>query len=90
MPDKDLFFTMLRVHNTRAVGGSATILRMKELRIHLSMAAIHEMAQGSELVLEQDDVRVILGCDDEAVVAFHTQVERALLHLLPVGGGLPN
>lgn len=54
------------------------------------MAAIHEMAQGSELVLEQDDVRVILGCDDEAVVAFQTQVERALLHLLPVGGGLPN
>jgi hypothetical protein len=31
-----------------------------------------------------------VGCDDEAVVAFHTQVERALLHLLPVGGGLPN
>ena len=81
---------MLRVHNTRVADGSDTILRMKELRIHLSMAAMHEMAQGAELVLEQDDVRVILGCDDEAVVAFHTQVERALLHLLPVGGGLPN
>ena len=90
MPDKDLFFTVLRVHNTRVVGASATIVRMKELRIQLSMAAMHEMAQGSELVLEQDGVRVIVGCDDEAVVAFHTQVERALLHLLPVGGGLPN
>lgn len=81
---------MLRVHNTQVAQVSATIVRMKELRIHLSMEAIHEMAQGSELVLEQDDVRVILGCDDEAVVAFQTQVERALLHLLPVGGGLPN
>jgi hypothetical protein len=57
---------------------------MKELRIYLSLAAMHEMAQGTELVLEQDGVRVIVGCDDEAVVAFHTQVERALLHLLPV------
>ncbi len=81
---------MLRVHNTQVAGGSATIVRMKELRIQLSIAAMHEMAQGSELVLEQDGVRVIVGCDDEAVVAFHTQVERALLHLLPVGGGLPN
>jgi len=63
---------------------------MKELRIYLSMAAMHEMAQGSELVLEQDGVRVIVGCDDEAVIAFQTQVERALLHMLPVGGGLPN
>ena len=69
---------------------SANIVHMKEMRIHLSMAAMHEMAQGSELVVEQDGVRFILGCDDEAVSAFHTQVERALLHLLPVGGGLPN
>jgi hypothetical protein len=90
LPHKNLSFTVLRVHNTQARGVSATILRMKEMRIHLSMAAMHEMAQGAELVLEQDGVRVILGCDDEAVVAFHTQVERALLHLLPVGGGLPN
>lgn len=81
---------MLRVHNMQVVGVSATIVRMKELRIYLSLAAMHEMAQGTELVLEQDGVRVIVGCDDEAVVAFHTQVERALLHLLPVGGGLPN
>gem|GEM_PF-4509372 len=81
---------MLRVHNTLVVQGSATIVRMKELRIYLSMAAMHEMAQGSELVLEQDGVRVIVGCDDEAVIAFQTQVERALLHMLPVGGGLPN
>jgi hypothetical protein len=72
------------------LGSSATILCMKEMRIYLSMAAMHEMAQGSELVLEQDGVRIILGCDDEAVTAFHTQVERALLHLLPIGGGLPN
>ena len=81
---------MLRVHNMRMLGSSATILCMKEMRIYLSMAAMHEMAQGSELVLEQDGVRIILGCDDEAVTAFHTQVERALLHLLPIGGGLPN
>lgn len=81
---------MLRVHNTQVVRVSATIVRMKELRIYLSMAAMHEMAKGTEFVLEQDDVRVIVGCDDEAVIAFQTQVERALLHMLPVGGGLPN
>lgn len=81
---------MLRVHNTRLMGPSATILRMKELRIYLSLAAMHEMAQGTEFVLEQDGVRVIVGCDDEAVIAFQTQIERALLHMLPVGGGLPN
>ena len=39
---------------------------------------------------EPDELDVIVGCDDEAVVAFHTQVELALVHLLPVGGGLPN
>jgi len=81
---------VLRVHNTQMARVSATIVRMKELRIYLSMAAMHEMAQGSELVLEQDGVRVILGCDDEAVIAFQTQVQRALLHMLPVAGGLPN
>jgi hypothetical protein len=63
---------------------------MKELRVYLSLELMHEMAQGTEFVLEQDGVRVIVGCDDEAVIAFQTQVERALLHMLPVGGGLPN
>jgi len=81
---------VLRVHNTRVVRASATILRMKELRIYLSLAAMNEMSQGTEFVLEQDGVRVTVGCDDEAVIAFQTQIERALLHLLPVGGGLPN
>lgn len=81
---------MLRVHNTQVQGVSATIMRMKELRIYLSLAAMQEMSQGTEFVLEQDGVRVTVGCDDEAVIAFQTQVERALLHLLPVGGGLPN
>ena len=49
------------------------------------------IAEGAELVLdvEDDGVRVFISCDDEAVNAFQTQVQRALLHLLPIGG-MPN
>ena len=57
----------------------------------LSVDAMRAIAEGAELVLdvEDDGVRVFISCDDEAVNAFQTQVQRALLHLLPIGG-MPN
>lgn len=64
---------------------------MIELRLALSVDAMRAIAEGAELVLdvEDDGVRVFISCDDEAVNAFQTQVQRALLHLLPIGG-MPN
>ncbi len=57
----------------------------------LSVDAMRAIAEGAELVfdVEDDGVRVFISCDDEAVNAFQTQVQRALLHLLPIGG-MPN
>jgi hypothetical protein len=62
-----------------------------ELRLALSVDAMRAIAEGAELVfdVEDDGVRVFISCDDEAVNAFQTQVQRALLHLLPIGG-MPN
>ena len=64
---------------------------MIELRLALSVDAMRAIAEGAELVLDVEDggVRVFISCDDEAVNAFQTQVQRALLHLLPIGG-MPN
>jgi len=64
---------------------------MVELRLALSLEAMEAIAQGAELVLdvEADDVRVFIRCDAATVNAFQTQVQRALLHMLPVSD-LPN
>ena len=64
---------------------------MNEIRLALSMEAMHAMAQGDELVfdIEGDSLRVFMRCDDFAVASFQTQIQRALLHMLPVGD-LPN
>jgi hypothetical protein len=57
----------------------------------LSLQAMRAIAEGAELVfdMENESVRVFISCDDEAVNAFHTQVQRALLHMLPISG-MPN
>lgn len=64
---------------------------MVELRLALTLDAMEAIAQGAELVLdvEEDDVRVFIRCDAATVNAFQTQVQRALLHMLPVSD-LPN
>lgn len=64
---------------------------MIDLRMALSLEAMRAIAEGAELVFDMEDegVRVYISCDDEAVNAFHTQVQRALLHLLPISG-MPN
>ena len=57
----------------------------------LSLEAMRAIAEGAELVfdMEEEGVRVFIACDDEAVNAFVTQVQRALLHMLPTSG-MPN
>lgn len=64
---------------------------MTELRLALSLDAMRAIAEGDELVLDmvEEGVRVYISCDDEAVNAFNTQVQRALLHMLPISG-MPN
>jgi acylphosphatase len=58
---------------------------VQEVRVLLSIEAVRELVQGSELVIDDGELRIILSCNDEAVATFRTQVERALLHMLPVG-----
>jgi len=62
---------------------------MNEIRLALSMEAMHAMAAGDELVFDIDGLRVFMRCDDFAVASFQTQIQRALLHMLPVSD-LPN
>ena len=64
---------------------------MIDLRMSLSLEAMRAIAEGAELVFDMDEegVRVFISCDDEAVNAFHTQVQRALLHMLPISD-MPN
>ena len=64
---------------------------MIDLRMALSLEAMRAIAEGAELVFDMDGegVRVFISCDDEAVNAFNTQVQRALLHTLPISG-MPN
>ena len=64
---------------------------MIDLRMALSLEAMRAIAEGAELVFDMEDegVRVYISCDDEAVNAFHTQVQRALLHMLPISD-MPN
>lgn len=63
---------------------------MTELQLVLSIEALHAMAHGSELVLDMTDeegaaIRVLLRCDDHALATIQDQVQKAMLHLLPVG-----
>lgn len=62
---------------------------MNELHLALSYGAVQALAQGDELVFDigegGDAVRVILCCDDDALVTFKERIEQAMLHLLPVG-----
>ena len=57
---------------------------MTELHLALSYGAVQALAQGDELVFDVEDVRVILRCDDDAVLTFRDRIEQAMLHLLPV------
>lgn len=60
---------------------------MTELHLVLSLAAMQALANGEELVIDVDGepetLRVMLRCDNQALVE---QVQKAMLHFLPVDG----
>lgn len=63
---------------------------MNELHLILSMPAIEALVQGTDLVLDVEDtegrpLRVVLAADEATRQSFKAQVEKALLHMLPVG-----
>lgn len=57
---------------------------MNELRLALSLGALQAIAQGAELVLDVDDTRVYVSCDEATLNHFQQAINQALLHLLPV------
>lgn len=58
---------------------------MNEIRLALSGEALRALAQGIELMLDIDDTRIHLACDEDAVNEFQQAVQRAMLHFLPAG-----
>lgn len=60
---------------------------MTELRLALSQGAVRALVEGAvlEFDVEDEGIRVFLRCDDEALLSFKEQIERALLNMLPVG-----
>ncbi len=60
---------------------------MTEVRLQLSQEALHAMLRGEVLVLdmEEEKLRLFLACDDATLEHFASAVQRAMLHLLPVG-----
>lgn len=62
---------------------------MTELHLSLSYGALDALVHGNEIVFDVEDehgtVRVMLRCDDDAVMTIRERIEKAMLHLLPVG-----
>lgn len=58
---------------------------MNELVIRLNLDAVKAMVEGNEIVFDCEGVRVCMRCDDATVEAFNESVQKALLHMLPVG-----
>jgi len=58
-----------------------------ELRLALSQGAVRALVEGAvlEFDVEDEGIRVFLRCDDEALLSFKEQIERALLQMLPTG-----
>lgn len=64
---------------------------MNELNLALSLEDIDALAKGNELAFDVDQeapagpLRVVMRCDDEAVMTFRKRIETAMLNLLPIG-----
>ena len=60
---------------------------MTEVRLELSREALEAIVRGEELVLDiaEENLRVFLACDQVTLEHFASAVQRAMLHLLPVG-----
>jgi hypothetical protein len=62
---------------------------MTELRLRLSIGALQSIAAGEELVftLVDEGIEVSVACDESAMAAFKTAVERAMLEFMPAAPG---
>jgi hypothetical protein len=62
---------------------------MTELRLLLSLGALHAITAGEELVfvVEADDLEITLACDPMTMLAFRDAVQLALLRNLPAAPG---
>lgn len=62
---------------------------MTELRLRLSIGALQSIAAGEELVfaLPEEGIELSIACDETAMAAFKTAVERAMLEFMPAAPG---
>ena len=62
---------------------------MTELRLLLSLGALHAITAGEELVfvVEADDLEITIACDPMTMLAFRDAVQLALLRNLPAAPG---
>jgi hypothetical protein len=58
---------------------------MTELEMILSIEVIHSLLNGDQIVfdIEEDGVRVVMTCDEKAVLTFRDQIRKAMLEFLP-------
>lgn len=63
--------------------------RMLEYRLLISVGALQSISAGNELVfaLPDEDIKIILGCDESVMVAFRDAVQKAMLEFLPPAPG---
>jgi hypothetical protein len=58
---------------------------MTELEMILSIEAIQSLLNGDQITFDiaEDQVRVVITCDERAVLTFRDQIRKAMLHFLP-------
>lgn len=85
----------MRLHKT-ATGGILASLAgpryypaMTDLRLLLSLGALHAITEGEELVfvVEPDNLQITIACDAMTMLAFRDAVHLALLRNLPAAPG---
>jgi ubiquinone biosynthesis protein UbiJ len=56
-----------------------------ELRLGLSLGAMRELLHGQTIAfdIEEEDLRLVLRCDEEALAEFKDQLHTALMNMLP-------
>jgi len=85
----------MRLHKTATGGVLASLAgpryypAMTELRLLLSLGALHAITEGEELVftVEADDLQITIACDPLTTLAFKDAVQMALLRHLPAAPG---
>jgi hypothetical protein len=58
---------------------------MTELEMILSIEAIQSLLNGDQITFDiaEDRVRVVITCDERAVLTFRDQIRKAMLEFLP-------